>query len=108
MVAHLLPSLYLRVYIELRGASEGARHPRAPGRYCGAAWRPAPFGRSAEQARFPALELSRSIGYGPAPESSRKCKTTRGCNRGSWEAFRIGGVSAIQFDHQWEDIDVEA
>jgi hypothetical protein len=25
----------------------------------------------------------------------------------SWEALRIG-VSAIRFDHQWEDIDVEA
>jgi hypothetical protein len=44
----------------------------------------------------------------PPLERSGECKTTGGCDRGSWEASRIGGVSTIQFDHQWEDIDVEA
>jgi hypothetical protein len=70
---------------------------------------PAPIGRFAGQARFPALELTPSIGYGPAPERSTGVATTRR-DRAASEVLgkhRIG-VSTIQFDHQWEDIDVEA
>jgi hypothetical protein len=70
---------------------------------------PAPFGRSAEQARFPALELTRSIGYGPAPGTQRASQSE--LRSSSWEASdrRIDDpISTIQFDHQWEDIDVEA
>jgi hypothetical protein len=77
---------------------------------------PAPFGRFADQARFPALELTGSIGYGPGPERSTALQKRYEAAievlgkhflaSTSWEALRIG-VSAIQFDHQWEDIDVE-
>jgi hypothetical protein len=73
---------------------------------------PALFGRFAEQARFRALELTGSIGYGPAPERSTALQkryeaAIEVLGKQSWEALRIG-VSTIQFDHQWEDIDVEA
>jgi hypothetical protein len=51
------------------------------------------------------LELTRSIGYGRAPERSTALENEAAIEL-LWK-HRIG-VSAIQFDHQWEDIDVEA
>jgi hypothetical protein len=71
---------------------------------------PAPFGRSAEQARFPALELTRSIGYGPAPGTRRALQSElRSRFLGSiGSGVSTIQLSTIQFDHQWEDIDVEA
>jgi hypothetical protein len=68
---------------------------------------PAPFGRFAEQARFAALELTRSMGYGPAPGTQRGVAKRQAVAIKVLGKHRIG-VSAIQFDHQWEDIDVEA
>jgi hypothetical protein len=68
---------------------------------------PAPFGRFAERGRFPALELTRSIGYGPAPGTRPGVAKRRGAAIEVHGKHRIG-VSTIQFDHQWEDIDVEA
>jgi len=68
---------------------------------------PAPFGRFAGQARFPALELTWSIGYGPAPGTQGGVARRHAAAIEVLRQQRIG-VSAIQFDHQWEDIDVEA
>jgi hypothetical protein len=66
---------------------------------------PAPFGRFAEQARFPALELTRSMGYGPAPGTQRALQS-------ELRSRFLGSIGSVyrrsNFDHQWEDIDVEA
>jgi len=82
----------------------GAASARPLAAGCGG--RPAPFGRFAEQARFHALELAPAIGYCRAPERSSGIANEAKL-RSTFSEPTIG-VSTIQFDHQWEDIDVEA